>query len=120
MPVEQVVLVNAADKTITKEHADYLIFLPKAELPKAALLGVSIEDSDQGIVVKNLSPHGGAQKAGIEEGDMILAIDGVAIPDVDALRIEMFYKKTGDTVKVRVKRRHSILFDSEREVEVPL
>ncbi|MFO7558787.1 MAG: ChaN family lipoprotein [Desulfobacterales bacterium] len=120
MPVEQVVLVNAADKIIQKEHADYLIFLPKAELPKAALLGVSIEDSDQGVVVKNLSPHGGAQKAGIEEDDIILAIDGVAIPDVDTLRIEMLYKKSGDTVKVRVKRRHSLLFDSEREVEVPL
>jgi hypothetical protein len=120
MPVEQAVLINAADKTIEEEKADYIIFMPPAKLPKAAILGVMIEDSDEGIVVKKLSPHGGAQKAGIEENDIILAIDSVALPDVAALKIEMLYKKTGDTVKVRIKRKNTLFLDYEKEVEVNL
>ncbi|MBU1709674.1 MAG: ChaN family lipoprotein [Proteobacteria bacterium] len=115
--VEQAVVVNAADGEIDPNHADYLVHMPSSSLPQAAILGVLLEDTDAGILVTKLSEHGGAKQAGIKEKDIILTIDGVAAPDISALKIEMLFKKTDKPVLVKVKRQGSF-FSSDKEIDI--
>ncbi|MBS7652683.1 MAG: trypsin-like peptidase domain-containing protein [Candidatus Bathyarchaeia archaeon] len=57
-----------------------------------------------GFLVTNIIPGGPAHKAGLEAGDVILAIDGSRIMDVDDLRREIARKRVGDHVRVELLR----------------
>lgn len=47
--------------------------------------GIEVEDGDGGIDVLSLEPGGGADTAGMQPGDLIVAVDGVATPSLDEL-----------------------------------
>ncbi|MEZ6036640.1 MAG: ChaN family lipoprotein [Planctomycetota bacterium] len=57
-----------------------------------------------GIVVEGVRPGGGAEKAGIEAGDVILAMDGQPTPDFDAYMKVLGTLTVGKAVTVRVRR----------------
>jgi S1-C subfamily serine protease len=57
-----------------------------------------------GVGVVRVSPGGGAARAGIRAGDIILAIDGQPTDSVDALTSILAGKKPGQTVQVRYSR----------------
>ena len=70
-------------------------------------------------MVTGVDPKGNAVGAGIREKDIILALDSVAVNDVEDLKIEMLYKVKNEAVSVRVRRR--VLFGTrEIDVAVPL
>lgn len=120
LEVEQVVLLNAEQREVDAETADYLIFSPPANLPPAPVMGVSLKEQDQNVVVEKLSPHGMAGKSGIKNGDIIVALDDKPTPSIEELKIILFFKKNGEKVKVRVKRVRKFWPDSDLEIEVPL
>jgi len=55
-------------------------------------------------VIADLVQGGGAQKAGLEKGDILLAIDAIWVKDLDDIRANLATKYVGDTVKVQVRR----------------
>lgn len=64
--------------TVEKDNprAQYFEFMTN---PKRAVLGVIIDDEsgeDRGVTVLAATPGGGAEKAGIKAGDILLAVDG--------------------------------------------
>jgi Do/DeqQ family serine protease len=61
-------------------------------------------DRPTGILVNQLHDSGPADKAGIEIGDVVLAIDGYEVNDVQALRYRIATQKIGDKVKVSYLR----------------
>lgn len=62
-------------------------------------------DVTQGVVIRNLEPFGPASQAGIQELDVIVALDGEPINNSVELRKYLFNKKSiGDTVDVKVYR----------------
>jgi serine protease Do len=63
------------------------------------------EDVKQGVVITAVEPLSPADKAGLQERDVIVAIDGEAIANGGDLR-QYLYKqaKIGDTIKVKVYR----------------
>lgn len=85
---------------------------------KRGLLGVSIRDftpetaealgmgaSDlQGALVEEVFPDSAAEKAGIEVGDIIVAIDGQKVSGAGDLRTTIGLKRSGDKVRVSVMR----------------
>jgi S1-C subfamily serine protease len=71
-----------------------------------AFLGVAT-DQDRpgpGALVTEIVPDSAAAKAGLRKGDVILAIDGDAIPHAFALRFELGRRRAGDKVKIKVSR----------------
>ena len=90
-------------------------------------MGVGIQDltpalvdamklsSKKGVLVSEVAPDGPAQKAGLQEGDVILSLDGRAMEDTQRLRNTVAAKGAGATVKVVVKRE-----DDEKEVTLVL
>ncbi len=53
-----------------------------------------------GVIVSSVTPNGGAAKAGIKPGDVILSIDGRNIKDGDDLIADISARKVGSSVKI--------------------
>jgi Do/DeqQ family serine protease len=67
----------------------------------AASLGLKDE---RGALVSSVSKDSPAEKAGIEKGDVIVSIDGVAVSDGNALRNRIASTKPGSTVSLGLVR----------------
>lgn len=112
------VIVSADGPEIEPGVADFVLFPKQLSAPEPAMLGVTIELRETGLSIKGIAPGGAAAKAGLKEGDIILAIDGVAISAMEDLQLALFDKKPGDEVKIKIKRTKMIFFQSEMEVGV--
>ncbi len=63
--------------------------------------GVSIDKSiTEGVVVLEVNKGSGAEEAGLEKGDVIIAIDGNTTKDSAYLRYELYQHQAGDTIEV--------------------
>jgi serine protease DegQ len=85
---------------------------------KRGLLGVSIRDftaetaealgiktdNYQGAMVEEVFPDSPAEKAGIEVGDIIVAVDGQEISGAGDLRTTIGLKRSGDKVRLTLNR----------------
>jgi serine protease Do len=74
-----------------------------------AVLGVSLGDADEGALVSMVVPGGGAFQAGIEEGDVIVSIDGSYLSNKEALLRKIATLRAGQRVTVGLTRRDNSL-----------
>jgi uncharacterized iron-regulated protein len=121
LPVTQAVVVNSTGSTSESETADFVFFSPPARLSPFPLLGVMLENTEdgEGMLVTAVKPEGQAQQAGIKEKDIILTIDSEPINDMEDVKIAMLYKENSAAVIVKIKRKK--LFGNKlMEVEVNL
>lgn len=99
-----------------KRVADQLVAGKTVARAGLGLTGPSSTPSGSaGAYVQSVTGGGAADKAGIESGDLIVAIDGVPVRDFDELRGMASGYSPGDMVVVEVNRDGKIL-----EVEVTL
>lgn len=63
-----------------------------------------LENGQQGVLITGVFDDTPAKKAGLESGDVIVAIDGNTTASSSQLRSQIGIKKIGDTVKVTVIR----------------
>jgi uncharacterized iron-regulated protein len=91
--------------------ADYLVFGKKQDLPPPGVLGANLEDKasgDQSVCrIRSLIPGGGAEKAGLKKGDVLLEIDGQPIHKITDLRVALWDKKPGEHVKIGARQKHT-------------
>jgi len=82
-----------------------------------AFLGVATQQDHPGpgALVTDVVADTAAAKAGLQKGDIILAVDGVEIANSFALRFEIGRRRAGDKVKLTISRD-----DKQIEVEVEL
>jgi len=86
---------------------------------RRAMLGINIEDSDEGVVVAGVSPGGPADESGIETGDIIVAIEAAELSDsessspTEVLIGYMARVMPGESVTLSIVRG-----DEEHEIEV--
>lgn len=69
-----------------------------------ALLGVAARNNGAGVAVELVQPGSAAAAAGIVAGDVILALDGHAVPDFDRLTARIAQHKPGDKIQVDIGR----------------
>jgi S1-C subfamily serine protease len=90
--------------------AGQLIASGKVANSGRAALGVTVETvanasgQPAGVGVVKVTPGGGAEKAGIQAGDIILSVNGQATDSVTALQSVIATHKPGDQVQVRISR----------------
>jgi len=89
--------------------ADFVVFPSEIEVPEEAKLGVVLDTSGEQFTVADLVEGGGAQKAGLEKGDIFLAVGGMRVKNLDDIRAYLATKYVGDTVKVQVRRNEEVL-----------
>jgi aminopeptidase N len=95
--------------------ADFVVFPPEVKAPEAPKLMVMLESSNNRLVVVGF-PHGsGAREAGMEKGDMVVAVDGRRVRNLDELHALLHTRRVGETVRVTVERG-----ESEVELQVQL
>lgn len=102
---------------VQASYASFVWGIPEAVDPLYPTLGVSLMGSigkEPGQVIQ-VSEGSVAGRAGIQVGDVLLAVDGVPVGSEIVLRRLMAAYRWGDVAKLHVRRA-----GSEREVEVPL
>jgi Do/DeqQ family serine protease len=67
----------------------------------AASLGL---DRPAGVLVADVYPGSSAARGGVREGDVILAVDGVAVNDQSSLDYRIATQKPGDVVTLQVRQ----------------
>jgi S1-C subfamily serine protease len=96
--------VNAADQLIEQGRVD---------TPFLGILGQTVDETlakeeslpvDEGAYVAEVTPDTEAEKAGLESGDVIVALDDVRIRTMDDLVLAVRRKAVGDTVTLTLWR----------------
>jgi len=125
----QVIGINSAIASETGYYAGYGFAIPinlartvmdqlvKTGHVERAVMGIGIVDADEndaaavglkqitGVVVKSYSDDDSpAKKAGIQLGDVIVALDGEPIDNTPQLQQKVAFKKPGDAVEITVLR----------------
>ncbi len=75
----------------------------------AGLTGRKGSERRGGVLVVGVEPGGPAERAGLEEGDLILGLDGHAVSGIDDLHRLLAEERVGIKVPMRVLRRPEIL-----------
>ena len=94
----------------------------QSETPKSARLGVQVQpmtpdlaqqlgmaEGSRGLAVTGVEPGSPAERAGVREGDVIVAVNGRAVKDAGELRSALSAGKEASTV-LRVRRGDGYLF----------
>ncbi len=66
-------------------------------------------DQIEGVYVASVAKNSGAEKAGLQEGDIIRTVDGVAIKNFTGLTGHLSSRRPGDTVSVVIERNGELL-----------
>lgn len=99
----------------------------EAEQGQLGIQGVDVTaDSSEmynmptGVYVSEVIAGGGAKKAGITKGSVITGINGTSIDGMQALKEQLQYYRTGETVKITVATPEKNGEYAKRDVEVTL
>jgi len=84
------------------ERAALGVSIGEAGPNDAAYVGL---DRIRGVVVQSFGEDSPAEKAGLERGDVIIAVDGKQVDYVAQLQTEIGFRKPGDVVRVEVARK---------------
>ena len=95
-----------------KRIANEIIKTGKSSTP---IIGVSLDSnfSGEGAQVGEVTAGGGAEKAGVQAGDVIVAVDGAKMADSTELIVKVRAKAPGDTVNLTIQR-------NGQTVEIPV
>ena len=72
--------------------------------PDRPMLGVRMNDSNGQVTVDKVFPNSPAKRAGIEDGDVILKIDGIAAEQMSDVVDQVSSSSTGDVLEVQIMR----------------
>ena len=97
------------------EQPDYLVLQEPQRLPAQGLIGVGLEEGEDGVVITSISPGSNAKDAGIEIGDRIIRVGDKAISDYMDVRLTMLDRRPGDKLRLRLRREGWL--GSEREID---
>ena len=67
-------------------------------------LGVTLENSENAVRIKSVSANSNAERAGLKKDDLLLAINGIKLIDIEDLTNTLRKLEIGDRVRVIVKR----------------
>jgi aminopeptidase N len=100
--------------------ADYTVFPKPVIAVTAPKLMVMLREEKDGLAITGFLPHSASEKAGLRKGDRIVALDGEKVKDMQEIRIALFFKKKGETLRMTVLRKKFLLGERALDVEVTL
>lgn len=100
---------------------EYVEYLEKGEKIERPFIGISMlnvtdtyrlyqngikldKNIKEGVVIINVTKNSGAQKAGLQRGDVITAINGNKVSSASYLKYELYKSKVGDQVEITYTR----------------
>lgn len=91
----------AVPSNITKKIIDDLLEYGDVQ---EALIGIQFKEIQQGVEITSVTENGGAEKAGLQSGDIITKINNVDIGKFSELRGQLTARRPGEKVAVTVLR----------------
>ncbi|WP_299008357.1 trypsin-like peptidase domain-containing protein [uncultured Tenacibaculum sp.] len=91
----------AVPSNIAKKIVDDLLEFGTVQ---EALIGISYDNTEDGVEVTSVTENGGAEKAGLKEGDIITKINNVKISKFSDLKGQLTARRPGDKVVVTIDR----------------
>jgi serine protease Do len=67
-------------------------------------LGVTLSDGEGGVLIGTVAKDSAAEKAGLKVKDLVIAINGKPIKDVEGMIVTVSGHKPGETIVLKVKR----------------
>lgn len=108
------------DEAVEEKIADFILFPKAAKMESSPKLMVLLKEEEAKVRITGFSAKSVAEKAGLKEDDIILSLDGEAVNGVDDVKIFLFYKKPGDTIKVIVLRKRFLFGEREMVFDITL
>jgi hypothetical protein len=108
--IATVVPVNVADEegrtvpAVQASYADFIWGVPAVSTPLYPSLGLSTKPGKDGLQVILVSDGTPGQEAGVQMGDVVLALDGAPVPDKETLNRLVAAKRWGDEAVLTVRR----------------
>jgi uncharacterized iron-regulated protein len=111
--IATVVPINVRDgegrevKTVQASYADFVWGVPAQTDPLYPSLGLSTSpvEGEKALKVILVSEKTPAEKAGVQVGDVIVSLDGAAVPDRETLNRLVAAKRWGDDASLTVRRK---------------
>jgi aminopeptidase N len=108
------------DGEIERDIADFIVFpQPLNGMTAPRLLATFKEDKGR-LLINDFVQESPAKAAGLRANDVILSLDGVPVTSLQDIKVALFYKDKGDTMKIKVIRKRFLLGEQEMEFEVKL
>jgi len=96
--------VIVQDEDLQPGIADFVLKTTRLKGKKAPLLGIGIDEKDNGVQVVSVIGDSPAGKAGLEKGDIIVQVGGDEIRSLVDLKFALFYTPMDSTVFIQVDR----------------
>ncbi len=107
-----------------KKLTDYYFMAHDQQLPPTAKIGIVLdeieEDGIKFMQIIQLSPHGNGGKAGLQEKDILLAIDNHPIHEMVDVKIAMIGTRENDIASLTIRRNDDHFINEELTLEVQL
>ncbi len=88
-----------------KQDDDFILVSKMRELPPAGMLGVMLDTEGARVSVRSFADGSAAEEAGLQTGDRIVELQGRPVSDFASIKMELFGKRPGDTVSVKIERK---------------
>jgi S1-C subfamily serine protease len=95
-----------AVKSVRASYANFVWGVPAEREPEFPDLGVATRaaETPPGLVILNVEEDSPAARAGLKDGDIVLALDGAPLADREALARALGSRRWGDSVAVSIVR----------------
>ena len=120
LPVAAHLLLPADSIVLHPGIADFVVFTEPAELPRAGLMGVLLDQAEQGVRVGSVVSGSAAEQAGMEEGDIIQRLNGETVNSTADIKIGMLDQSPGAAVELQVLRKRLVLGEKLLQFEFAL
>jgi len=97
------------DENYVDGIADYILYPDEIDYEKSPKIGVVIDETDDGVLVKKVMEKTIAERAGVLAEDYIISLDGKKIHDLSDIRLALLYAKEGAHYRLKVKRGDNML-----------
>jgi len=113
-------LINGAADDFNMEIGDFVLFPDFIALPTSPKLGILLKKEEGRLRIEDFQPGSGALKAGLKKDDILISVDDWKVESIEDVRIALFDKKQGETVKVKVSRKQFLFGEKVLELQVTL
>lgn len=100
------VIANGATSRTTRRALAGIVSAKIREIPASggAALGVVLNPKSKALEIEEVNEKSGAKEAGLQKGDVLLAIDGKPVKKIGEIAEALKDRKAGSTVKITWKR----------------
>jgi serine protease Do len=76
---------------------------------KGGVLGVLLEERDEGVGIARVMPNSGGQRAGLRRGDVVIKVNGQEMKNLDMMVKTVREHLPGEQVKLEIRRGEEML-----------